>query len=218
MHKMALWEDRLHEWAVKLDTHLKWRYCTSSEAGEVKRRELVLEMQFKNTWNARFWAVAHLTAETAPRNTSATTQWSEKRPTHSASGGGQHISAVTDTWSKTWTETPRCRFFTRPLHMLMIRGRQRPGSVNSWPTWGDREATGRMLRCVVLCLYIIQLELNDNQRGLRIRGCGSWSRTVAAAQQHLWVTHSSEARSFRGTLWAAFSRTVEQFGIITGIN
>lgn len=49
---------------------------------------------------------------------------------------------------------------------------------------------------VVLCLYIIQLKLNDNQRLLWIRGSGGWSHTTAVDRQHLRMTHSSEAKSY----------------------
>lgn len=92
----------------------------------------------------------------------------------------------------------------------------RPNSVNSWPRWGEEEARKQMkkLERVVFCLWIIQLVLKDNQRVTRIRGSGGWSPGTPSDEQHLWMSHSSEAWSYWLPLWSAFRRIEKQFGII----
>lgn len=162
MYKMALWESV--SWlSGRLDTHLIWR-C-KVRRGKWKTSALVLEMLYVSLKILRMHSLEQIgtfnNVDCTQKTCASSTDSFEMQLGNKSHHAVPHVFAAanlpaTSLWSKIYAHRLLCRFFTRPLQMLIFRGRQRPESVNSWPTWGEREArkhTQKLRVCCALSLY-----------------------------------------------------------------
>lgn len=125
MHKTALWE--IVSWgSSSLNTHLNWKYIKWGGGSGKKRSALVLEMFHVSLKILRMHSSEHFGTfmQRLHQENLKSTGWKTEMESH-------HTVYVLRLHGQ---------IVVQPLQMLTLGGRQRPKSVNSWPTWGEWKA------------------------------------------------------------------------------